>query len=79
MPHAVANPFNACWRSDSEEGSKTKSSAENNRLILHPDCDTLIGSAELVNPVHVNYEKEWQNTLDDLAFFLLVTLIDSLH
>ena len=35
MSHAAANSFNTCWRSDTEEASKTKSSAESNRLISH--------------------------------------------
>ena len=34
MSHAAAKPFNACWRPDSEEASKTKSSAKSNRLEL---------------------------------------------
>ena len=35
ISHAGARPFNACWRLDSEEASKTKLSAKNSRLILH--------------------------------------------
>ena len=35
MSHAAAKPFNACWRPDLVEASKTKSSAKSNRLILY--------------------------------------------
>ena len=35
MSHATAKQFNAYWRPNSEEPSKTKSSAKNKRLTLH--------------------------------------------
>ena len=63
MSHAAAKPFNACWRPDSKEASKIKSSVKSSRLILYLPVVTFIGLAELVHLVHVNYEKErWQNT-----------------
>ena len=34
MAHAAAKPFHACWRPDSEEASKTKSSVKSGDLIL---------------------------------------------
>ena len=34
ISHAAVKPFNAYWRPDSEEASKTKSSAKSSRLIL---------------------------------------------
>ena len=59
MSHAAAKPFNACWRPDSEEASNTKSSAKKQPAnFAYSYRDTLIYSAELVHPVHVNYEKE---------------------
>ena len=54
MSHASAKPFSTSWKPDSEEDSKTKSSAKSSRIILHLP----IGSADLVHPVHINYEKE---------------------
>ena len=35
MSHAAAKPFNACWKPDSEDASKTKSSAKSSRPIFH--------------------------------------------
>ena len=64
MSQAAAKPFNALWRPDSEEVSKTKSSWKmQSTKFVSSDCYTLIHSSELVHPVHINYEKErWQNT-----------------
>ena len=60
MSQAVAKPFNACWRPDSEKASKTISSAKNNQPtnLASSDRDTLIGSADLIHPVQVNCKKE---------------------
>ena len=63
MSHAAAKPFNTCWRPDSEEASKTKSSAKKQSTNLASfDHDTLIGLAELVHPVYVNYDKVTDKT-----------------
>ena len=57
--HAAVKPFNACWRPGFEEASKTKSSAKKQPThFAFSDCDILFDSAELVHPVHENYEKE---------------------
>ena len=65
MSRAAAKPFNACWRPDSEEDSKTKSSVKSNQLIFHLPFPssifryiTLIGSAKLAHPVRANYENK---------------------
>ena len=68
MSHATAKPFNACWRPDSEEACKTKSSAKSNRLnFASSDRDTLIGSAGLVHSVHVNNYEKGETTKHTLA------------
>ena len=44
---------------DSEEASKIKSYAKKQPTnVSSSDRETLIGLAEFVHPVHVNYEKE---------------------
>ena len=59
MSHAAAKPFNECWRSDSEEASKTKCISEKQPTNLaFCSCDKFIGLIELVHPVHVNAETE---------------------
>ena len=62
MSHAAANAvFEARFRESQKNWFICKKQPAN---FASSDCDTLIGSPELVNPVHVNYEKErWQNTL----------------
>ena len=42
MSHAATKPFNACWKPDSKEASKTKSSAKSNHLILHLPYSVLV-------------------------------------
>ena len=58
MLHAAAKLFNACGKLDSEETSKTKSSAKNSRLVLHLPVVTLIGSGALVHPETHNEKGE---------------------
>ena len=66
MSHAAEKPFNARWRLDSKEASRTKSSAKSKRVNLHLLMVTHIGSAELVHPVHVKFERRgdicWRRT-----------------
>ena len=50
-----------CWRPDLEESSKSKYFICKKKLtnLTSFDRDTLIGSAELVHPVHANYEEKF--------------------